>query len=719
MTSGTMKATTTSTSSGDPHNGAPNNSSLFIEVIQDLIPVIGKFFPFENPFYSFTGVWQWTVAIGLFGVQLFVSIQLYYGSKWLWRTVLKPMFNWRVSSPLASRIAPVLTSPPDSNFASPASVGNPSFVLTPPPQQRPGPGAPAPARVPTTPYPSLSPRRRGSPRAPPSVRRSRTISSPDQVPASVSNAQIFQVLTQITSFLKSPARPVNKAELQDDLGRIYELYQEHLQESLRPLINYFVTLTDAVQALRQELLSTRREQTNIIQGQEDLRHDLSERLDYLIQQSQQVSPPRGVQPILKDAGNSPWEARMSSVDVAPVVAGNLFSGCSQQNVSKTNLCDLSDPLECANDRQVVFKAKTSPQKHRTRNVVLSPPCSPVASRSPSNHSCCSLRSASQVNIQQTVDDRLVSVLSALTDKLNVAPQPSQPRAFQPIYTHLPIPKFQTDLQSADAYMEELDSYMNKKRFSDEDRLGHLSEIFAHNKPLSLWWTRTRRLCHTWADFRLAFLAFHTSTFNANQAKAKLFSKLQQDTEDFQTFAFKTHLEYMNIDPTVDEKVVMDLICQRAQLPLRSALLSALPSLPDFDALIALGSSLERALPQPVPRKSENKDNEDKVGNKHNASKQNNNGRGRQFQKQPQSSPPAASATATGQQQQQSASNRILKCTRCQADGHTSNRCTAPAPVAKANNDSQQNKTTGRKQPAVASSPEKVSSLSTPSGNDKQ
>ena len=79
MTSGTMKATTTSTSSGDPHNGAPNNSSLFIEVLQDLIPVIGKFFPFENPFYSFVGVWQWSLALGLLFVQVFVSVQVYYG----------------------------------------------------------------------------------------------------------------------------------------------------------------------------------------------------------------------------------------------------------------------------------------------------------------------------------------------------------------------------------------------------------------------------------------------------------------------------------------------------------------------------------------------------------------------------------------------------------------------------------------------------------------
>ena len=167
---------------------------------------------------------------------------------------------------------------------------------------------------------------------------------------------------------------------------------------------------------------------------------------------------------------------------------------------------------------------------------------------------------------------------------------------------------------------------------------------------------------------------------------------------------------MNIDPNVNEKVVMDLICQRAHISLRSALLSALPSLPDFDALIALGSSLERALPQPSrPDTKETKEREAKVGQTQNSGSQNqstNNNRRQPLQRRPPATPAASNTNATGQQQQSSAP-RIVKCTRCQAVGHYSSQCTASAPVPKP------------AQVPAGNKPEKVTTVSTPSGNDKQ
>jgi len=128
--------------------------------------------------------------------------------------------------------------------------------------------------------------------------------------------------------------------------------------------------------------------------------------------------------------------------------------------------------------------------------------------------------------------------------------------------------------------------------------------------------------------------------------------------------------------------------------------------------------LERALPQPSrPDTKETKEREAKVGQTQNSGSQNqsnnnnNNNRRQPFQRRPPATPAASNTNATGQQQQSSAP-RIVKCTRCQAVGHYSSQCTASAPVPKPAQAPAGNKPAGNK-------PEKVTTVSTPSGNDKQ
>ena len=137
----------------------------------------------------------------------------------------------------------------------------------------------------------------------------------------------------------------------------------------------------------------------------------------------------------------------------------------------------------------------------------------------------------------------------------------------------------------------------------------------------------------------------------------------------------THLEYLNIDPDVQESDVMDLICQRARPELRPTLLGALKSFENFEAMLALGSQLENAAPPAVSRP--NRSTERIASNRHT------NGT-RPSPSHDKANPTTSRSNSPTQQSPTSDSNASKKdpfCGRCKSKGHYASACTAPAPVA--------------------------------------
>ena len=135
--------------------------------------------------------------------------------------------------------------------------------------------------------------------------------------------------------------------------------------------------------------------------------------------------------------------------------------------------------------------------------------------------------------------------------------------------------------------------MEKKGFFGVDRLSHLNEVFHHNGDVKLWWASHKLLVKTWSEFCESFRLYYKTIFNLDEARTRLYSKQQQITESFHKFAYNTLIEFQQVEVSVTKTTVMDFVINHSHPSIRSDLQSAQHTFSSFEAMIELGTKLEK------------------------------------------------------------------------------------------------------------------------------
>ena len=161
--------------------------------------------------------------------------------------------------------------------------------------------------------------------------------------------------------------------------------------------------------------------------------------------------------------------------------------------------------------------------------------------------------------------------------------------------HIPPPKFNQELETADNFLHELELYFKQKKVHPDERLLHLSFIFKGNDELELWWLRTKLIATNWDGFIHDFTQMYGSDSDKAGALEKLYSRRQKEGEPFQKFALEMEVQYIKVNGTdsINDNII-SFISERALPSLRSHLLSAhAPSVCD---LIKLAKKIESSVP---------------------------------------------------------------------------------------------------------------------------
>ena len=271
-------------------------------------------------------------------------------------------------------------------------------------------------------------------------------------------------------------------------------------------------------------------------------------------------------------------------------------------------------------------------------------------------------------------------------------QPSANVPFQiilPSSTKLRVPPYDPKTMTADSFLDELEFHMRRKNLSDIDRLGHLHEIMNEGKATKDWWKRSRAIVKSWPHFLSAFRDFFGATFNIEEAREKLYNKVQGDKESFASYAFNTDLQYRRVFPEATDADAINFLIRHSKPTLRSSLLASQLSLKTFDDLVALGIQQEHALgtythskPDPVSHKQNSGSSSTKSSDK---TKSNNNNN--------------LSAKKHSYTNNGSPSSGKRHCTFCDKPGHTKDMC-----FKNPDNHSQSNSTTPSPKPRSDKNP---------------
>jgi hypothetical protein len=243
---------------------------------------------------------------------------------------------------------------------------------------------------------------------------------------------------------------------------------------------------------------------------------------------------------------------------------------------------------------------------------------------------------------------------------------------------IPMPKFNSKLETAEHFLSELEMYMRRKRCPPEDWTLMLSPIFNQDPDQSLWWKRARMVAKTWELFKEHFRAFYGSESDRCSALEKLLLRRQRENETFQTFAFEMDLMYRkvyNLSSDVNVKEVLTFISERALPTLKPHLLAFQAK--DLYALVLYGSKIE--VPQSAKSDVKKTFSGSKWGNKENPTN-------KETSPKPVISEPNAVEKPPNNTWKKVEGNKEFpkpKCTFCTKYGHTAENCRSRIQVKKA------------------------------------
>jgi len=282
--------------------------------------------------------------------------------------------------------------------------------------------------------------------------------------------------------------------------------------------------------------------------------------------------------------------------------------------------------------------------------------------------------------------------------------------YMPSSGKIPLPTFDPRTMHVESFLSELNTYMQRKRLSPEDKLGHLIEVFNGNKSQKLWWQRTKLRVSTWEEFEKHFRSFFAATWNKNLAKQKLYLKIQGINEDFASYAISTDLEYRLLHPDDSEKQAIEFIIRHAHESIRENLLTAENTLHSFDQLVAFGTELESN------RKLKDKGVTDKSQSPHSDNSGNSVSKsGKPFVRG--NAPRSKDEGKPQHKDQKSDSKPRVVCQLCEKPGHAATKCFKLNPDKKADDKPKQSGKSAKVN-AVKSSTQS-SETAAVSGNDEE
>jgi len=126
-----------------------------------------------------------------------------------------------------------------------------------------------------------------------------------------------------------------------------------------------------------------------------------------------------------------------------------------------------------------------------------------------------------------------------------------------------IPVYDSTRMTPSAYLSDIEEHLTWKHVDKEKWLLLVTRMFDKTSDISRWWRETKSTVKSWDEFKTEFLRYEGSTISKDALYSKLFSKRQNITEAFETYAWDVSGLYQKIDHKIAVSQVIDRIMNSA------------------------------------------------------------------------------------------------------------------------------------------------------------